>query len=302
MILSPPESWKILAWNGVSLRVPHHWEVNLLDKSYLQLDDGMGPVMEMKWQQLRGRFSHRAHLRKLVKSSSVASNLSFHQRPLPEKWHQVLGNFETLSFEWHGTKIAGEGAIIYCNSCQKATLIQFYRKTSRDDPQVPVGVLSSLRDHSEDGRVEWAVFGLRALVPERFDLLEHRFHPGHYQLLFQARHERVHLRRWGPAGILLAGGDLRDWFQKNCKDSRWCNPSSFKKIDYGGNPAVQGQSQRSDSFAARLRARMTRKLPHCWIRIWHLRDHNQILSVEARGLRPVDAPLLEEICYNYEVV
>ena len=43
-----------MAWNGISMRVPSQWEVSFLAKSYLQLDDGMGPVLELKWQQVKG--------------------------------------------------------------------------------------------------------------------------------------------------------------------------------------------------------------------------------------------------------
>ena len=119
MVFPPLESWKVLAWNGVSLCVPPHWEVNLLDTSYLQLEDGIGPVMELKWQQLRGKFSHEAHLRKLAKLSSVGSRVTFKETVLPEKWQQALGKFEAQSFEWHGPTASGEGAILYCRSCQK---------------------------------------------------------------------------------------------------------------------------------------------------------------------------------------
>ena len=69
----------------------------------------------------------------------------------------------------------------------------------------------------------------------------------------------------------------------------------------GENQALQGQSQSVDSFAGRLWGRMTRKLPHFWVRIWHLDTHNQILGVGARGLRPLNESLLEEICLNYEM-
>jgi hypothetical protein len=272
-----------------------------LDKFYVQLDDGMGPVMEMKWQQLKGTFSHETHLRRLAKFSSGASKLKVRQVPLSEKWQQALGKFEVLSFEWLGPKVGGEGAILYCRSCQKASLIQFYRRAGRDDPLVHVGVLNSLRDHSEDNRVKWAMFGLRASMPERFALLRHRFRPGHYELVFQDRQERVYLSRWGPAGVLLEDGDLQNWFERRCRDFRWCRTPWFRKIEHGDNPTIQGQSQRRDRFGARLWARTTGKLPHFWFRIWHLQAHNQILGVGACGLRPVDGPWLEEICSSYEM-
>jgi hypothetical protein len=302
MMLSPSEEWKALAWNGVSLRVPPHWEVNLLDMSYLQLSDGFGPVMEIKWQRLKDDFSHEAQLRKLAKHYSSGSRLNFQQIPLPEEWHKALSRFEAQSFRWHGTKISGEGAIIYCKTCKRATLVQFYHKTGRDDPLVSLAVLNSLRDHSEDGLVKWALFGLRASIPERFSLRRHRFHPGHYQLLFQDRQEHLHLSRWGPAEVLLEDGDLQNWFEKRCDDFRWCTTTRFRKIEDGRNPTLQGQSQQTDRLAARLWARLSGKPPHFWIRIWHLHARNQILGVGARGLRPLDEQWLEDICISYEMV
>lgn len=299
---STPELWKLLAWNGISLRVPPHWEVSSLATSYLQLDDGDGPVLELKWQQLKGSFSHKSHMRKLARFSGAGSGVNFQQRSLPERWRQLLQGFEAQSFEWHGQEIGGEGVILYCTMCQKATLLQFYQRMGVNDPLVTLQVLNSFRDHSEDGWVTWSLYGLRALMPHRFVLVSHSFHPGHYQLAFQHGHEHVTLSRWGPADILLKEGDLLDWFENRCREFRWCMTSSFRKHNFRGNPAIGGQSRRSNGPGARLWAQVTRKLPHIWIRIWHIPTSNQILGVTARGLKPLDEKTLEEICSNYEVV
>ncbi len=301
MLYSTPKEWKLVAWNGVSLRVPPQWEVSSLATSYLQLDDGMGPVLELKWQQLKGFFSHKAHLKKLARLSRSAAGLHFRETPLPKIWRQALPNFEVQSFVWKGPEISGKGAILYCSACQRATLLQFYQKRGRDESLIPMQVLQSFKDHGEDSRVIWALFGMHALLPERFALVHHRFHPGHYQLEFRCRREQLYLSRWGPADVLLTDGDLLDWFEKGCKEFRWCDAAWLKKHTYDDNLALHGQSQRSDTIALRLWARVTRKLPHFWLRIWHLSGYNQILGVGARGLKPLDKAMLEEMCSNYEM-
>jgi hypothetical protein len=261
----------------------------------------MGPVLELKWQQLSGSFSHKAHLRKLARLSRSAVGLSFQETPLPEKWRQALSNFEAQSFRWQGPEIGGKGVILYCKACQKATLLQFYQKKGRDGRALPIEVLDSFQDHGEDGGVIWALFGLNALIPQRFALVRHRFHPGHYQLEFFYRRERVYISRWGPADVLLKERDLLDWFEKDCGEFRWCNGVSLRQDDYGGNPGLYGQSRFSNTVAARLWAWATRKAPHIWLRVWELPANNQILGVVAAGLKPLDESMLEEICSNYEM-
>lgn len=297
-----PELWKLVAWNGISLRVPPHWEVGSLGTSYLQLEDETGPVLELKWQQLKRFFSHKAHLKKLARLSSSTPGLDFEVTNLPEEWQHPLRNFEARSFKWQGQEVSGKGAILYCDNCGKASLLQFFQKEGRDDSLVPVEVLQTFRDHSEDGMVTWALFGLRVLTPQRFGLVRYRFHPGHYQLELQWGQEHITLSRWGPADVLLKNGDLLDWFSKSCGEVDGSNVPLLRKFRYKGNPAIRGQSQRLDTTATRIWAKIAKRLPHVWIRAWHLSSDNQILGVVARGLKGLDESMLEEICTNYEMV
>lgn len=297
-----PELWKLVAWNGVSLRVPAQWEVGSLGTSYLLLADETGPVLELKWQQLKRFFSHKAHLKKLARLSSSTPGLDFEVTQIPDEWQHPLRSFEARSFKWQGQEVSGKGAILYCSNCGKASLLQFYQKGSRDDSQVPVEVLETFRDHSEDGMVIWALFGLRALTPQRFGLVRYRFQPGHYQLELQWGQEHITLSRWGPADVLLKNGDLLNWFSKSYGEIDRSNVPLLTKFRYNGNLAIRGQSQRLDTTATRIWAKVARKLPHVWIRVWHLSSDNQILGVVARGPKGLDESMLEEICTSYEMV
>jgi hypothetical protein len=295
------DSWKTVAWNGISMRVPSQWEVSSLAKSYLQLDDGMGPVIELKWQQVRGVFSHQDHLKKLARHSRSVPGLSFQETSLPEEWRQALRHFETQSFEWQGGEISGKGVILYCPESQQASLLQFYQPRGLGDSRVHLGVLDSFRDQCEEDMVRWSLFGLNALMPKSFELVRYRFEPGHYQLEFKDGQEFLDLNRWGPADLLLSKSNLLHWFEKRCEALSWCRLATIREHTYHGKPALYGKGRGSDSPAKRLWARISRKLPNVWIRIWHLSSQNQILGVAARSLKSLDEYLLEEICRNYDM-
>jgi hypothetical protein len=149
--------------------------------------------------------------------------------------------------------------------------------------------------------VRWSLFGLNAFMPKSFNLVRYRFEPGHYQLEFKGRQKFVNLNRWGPADLLLGKSDLRHWFDKRCKELDWCRLANIREQNYQGRPALYGKSRCSDNLAVELWARIFRKLPHVWIRIWHLSSQNQILGVAVRSLKSSDEYLLEEICRNYDM-
>ena len=297
------DGWKTVAWNGISMQVPSQWEVNSLAKSYLQMDDGLGPVLELKWQQVRGVFSHQDHLKKLARHSRSVSGLSFQQTSLPEEWQQALRHFETKCFEWQGGETNGKGVVLYCPASQQASLLQFYQQRDLGGSEVHLGVLDSFRDQCEceQDMVRWSLFGLNALMPKSFELVRYRFVPGHYHLELKDGQECVDLKRWGPADLLLRESDLLHWFKKSCKELDWYRLTGIREDNYHGRPALYGKSRGSASPAARLWARISRKLPNVWIRIWHLSSQNQILGVVARSFESLDEYLLEKICGNYDM-
>ena len=302
MVPGAGKSWKPLAWNGVCLRVPPNWEVSSLAPRHLQVDDGEGPVLELKWRRLEGRFSHEVHLKRLARFSGPVARLTFEEKPLAEEWRQALHGFDVRGFAWQTSDIGGEGAIIFCPRCHTATLIQFYQRPGRDHMPLAVEILRSFRDHSENGLISWTLFGISAQIPERFQLVGRHFYPGHYELRFADRREELRLSRWSPADVLLREDDLRSWFTKVFKRVQPENLSSVRPLEFRGNPALEWRSRPAVGPAKRLWARVTGRKSHLWIRIWHLTNQNQIIGVEASSLQPIDEAFFQEICDNYEVV
>ena len=126
---------------------------------------------------------------------------------------------------------------------------------------------------------------MNALVPKGFGLDSHHFHPGHYQLVFRRKSERLEFNRWGPADVLLKQGGLLEWYDERSRGNRHTVTSSLKADEYNGKPALTGKVEDPSSFIRRLWSQIVGRHSYNWIRIWHLRERNQILGVEASDSR-----------------
>ena len=60
------DRWKHIAWNGIRFKAPAEWEVGQIDSRHLILEREAEPVMEVKWGSVKGAFSHKAHLKRLI--------------------------------------------------------------------------------------------------------------------------------------------------------------------------------------------------------------------------------------------
>jgi len=200
--------WKEIAWNGISFEVPGSWEIAEIGVRHLILEDDSGPAMEVKWGPLRGKFSHRAHLKRIGAFQTRQLKKTFKEWPLLPAWEEALSGFQTSGFTWHTDTKVGRGVILYCPVCRKAALIQFLQPKGFRSEKIPLKVLSTFQDHREDDQTIWSVFDIRASMPANFVLASHRFEPGNFELAFEHGSRKVFLYRWAPASVLLVGQDL----------------------------------------------------------------------------------------------
>lgn len=121
---------KHLEWNGISLSVPCDWEPGRIGVRHLLLESDRGPAMEVKWGAVKGRFSHRAHLRRIGRQRR-RDEADVREWPVPDSWMQALASFDALGFRWDSAEISAQGAILYCPACRTATLIQFFKPAGR---------------------------------------------------------------------------------------------------------------------------------------------------------------------------
>jgi hypothetical protein len=289
--------WKETAWCGVRFKTPADWHLNQIGIRYLALEDEFGPAMEIKWAPVTGKFSKKAHLKRLASLQKKQVRKAIKPKPVSSEWGSVLTGFEASEFSWQTHAIHGRGLLLFCPTCRNATLIQFFRKQPGKDDPVATEVLNTFRDHRADGQVLWAAYDIRALVPETFQLKRYRFETGQYELDFANGSERVILHRWAPASVLLRKQDLVQ-FAKTV--------AIFGKTEPVAG-SINGCDTAELSFSPRTQwqkrlARFKRKASYYWLGLWHLKEKNRILGVRAEGKQPLDTELLDRIFTHYESI
>ncbi|MFC1516402.1 hypothetical protein ACFL7E_06545 [Thermodesulfobacteriota bacterium] len=287
---------KEIAWNGVRFEVPAHWEVGKVGPCYLMLEQEARPVLEVKWARVRGTFSHSAHLRRLRSMHGRRSGIVVEECAVPSRWQKALDGFIATGFSWQGKSIGGMGVILYCDACRNATLIQFYQTGSGQSEDIGLSVLTSFEDHRHDGQVVWAVFDIKAVIPDRFKLVRHRLAPGKYELAFEARGQKITLHRWGAAAILLRDQDIVEFARRMA--GMQLSPLNVTSAPY--KKVVDWEVSPSISMWGRLLGGIRREHPFKQFRLWHLEKKNRILGVEAACKKPCDFQMLETICAAYE--
>jgi hypothetical protein len=289
--------WKEIAWYGVRFKIPADWQLSQIGIRYLLIEDSSGPAMEIKWTPVKGKFSHRAHLKRLASLQKKPVGKSIRSEPVSAEWEAALSGFEASEFSWESDSTRGRGVILFCAICHTASLIQFFHKDSPPDKSLASNVLNSFRDHRDDNQILWSAYDIRALVPGTFELKHHRFEAGRYELDFADRGQQLILYRWAPASVLLSKQDLVQFARSVARFSK-TEPVAGRMngcdtVEWSASPA---------SDWGRWLSPFIGKASYYWLGIWHLEAKNRILGVRAEGKKPLDTELLDSICNHYESV
>ena len=164
--------------------------------------------MEVKWEHIKGRFSHNAHLRRLAGLQKRKLKKTFQRTELPEIWTQALKGYDASGFSWQAESISGKGVLLYGPVSRVAALIQFYRQPNEVTETVAPHLLASFCDQISGDAVNWELFDIRAAIPVDFALQRYRFEAGRYELNLTSRHHQLRMIRFSPAGTLLGRQDL----------------------------------------------------------------------------------------------
>lgn len=292
-----PSGWKELAWNGVRVAIPPGWEPGRIGQRHLIVESETGPVMEIKWGRVRGRFLHRSHFQRLRKVTG-AHGANARECRVPAEWKPALERFEPSGFCWTTGGAAATGAILYCPRSRTGGLVQFFHSAGDLGFLRPAGaVLQSLRFHNDTGLVQWAVFDICAQLPERLSLVRHRFEPGRFVLSFAADRCRVDLYRWAPAAVLLKTCDLTRF----ANTVRELEPLQFQATEQPEMASVEGHSPAAAGIGGRLAARFGLHSV-CRARLWHLPERNRILGLRMQDRAVIEPGLWKMVNRTYGVV
>ncbi len=284
---------KVFAWAGLRFCLPSGWETGQLEKDHGWLESDFKPVMEFKTAIVRGRFSFRRHLKQL----ETASSLRLKRVDMPVAWRSHLNGFHARAFTWQGPRLGGDGLLIYCPACRRATLLQFFRNGGAVVDAV-VSVLASFSDHGTAPRPTLAVYDIQATVPLALSLKRFRFDSGRFELVYGDRRRLLTLWRWSPADAALRhhNDSLPDFARFNGLPADADPSAPSREVNQG----VEWCWPLRRTWRNRLPLRFRRRLPPAAFRIWHRPAVNRILAVRADG--QMDYDLFTEICRDYEIV
>jgi hypothetical protein len=286
-----------IGWNGVTLAVPAGWHIGRIGSRHLFFEEHGAPAMEIKWNQVVGRFSSKSYLKRLAAGRGRRMKTRFAAWTPPREWRQVLSPYNIEGFSWEAQDLAGRGVIVYCPTCRTATLMQFFIRMPQAPLDVFAGILAGFRDHRGDGLRLWSLFDIRATLSERYALVEYAFHPGNFTLVFKDRHQSLTLSRWAPAGVLLNGSTLAEFASKTLNLA----PEGFTPCRVNGCAGVHWQT---------TAAYVTPGWLGRWVgaprfrqdRLWHVGDRNRILGVCLEDRFPADGDPISGICSSYEAI
>ena len=288
--------WQEFAWYGVRFEAPANWQVGKMGPRYLLLENDAGPALELKWGKVTGRFSQRAHLRRLAALKEKKIGRPVNECPIPPGWQEAVANYQATGFSWQGEEIGGRGVLLYCTTCHTATLIQFYQKDDRNTEKISRRVLNSFIDHRDDNLLTWSLYDIRATLPADFNLKQYRFEAGEFELSFASKRQTLTLHRWGPASILLTRSDLIEIARRLIP-----NPYGVgTPVNLGEGEAVEWRIDPPPTPWGRGWGRIQRRLPFQWLRLWHLPAKNRILGVRIQGKKSINPRFLDWVCEGYE--
>jgi len=289
-------NWKETAWNGVRFTAPAHWEPIEIGNRYLILENETGPVLELKWERIKGSFSQQKHLRRLSAAYRKQPDRSIQPARLSAGWEKALKAFDATAFTWQGDTVSGKGAILFCPQCRNATFIQFYLRESEKTESISQRLLASFQDHPESNRAKLSVFDIRAVVPKRFEPVQHHFKPGEFKICLAADKQRITLYRWSPAAVLLSAGGLEHFTKTTAGISDF---ESRRRISEDDQMLAYDASLSSPAAWSHWLTRI-KKSKLLGFRIWHEEEKNRILAIRMDGKPPADPQLLDEITASYE--
>jgi hypothetical protein len=287
---------KDIEWNGIHLSVPSTWELGRIDTRHLFFDNHAGPAMEIKWDTVKGRFSHSSHIKKLAAQQKNCPGRSFKEWHLPAAWRKALSNFIIKGFSWRSESENGRGAILYCPVCNTALMFQIFNIANSMTADATLEMLKSLQDHRDDGQTAWTIFDIHALLPKTLKLDNFQFKPGRYELAFSDKFQTVKLFRWAPASEFLSHANLSR-FTANTLEF---NHENLVTTSFLKHPAVEWRSNTPTGWYTWL-YRFKRKPAFHWLRVWHVVEKNRILGIRLDSKKPLDSDMMKHICVNYRL-
>lgn len=301
----------LLGWQGFTATLPSNWNPAKFggnhDKGDLRVDDEEGPRLEMRWelspnepniQKSVDDFLKR--LEKDAKKRKVAFEL------LPEV--RLLGKNrkrknQITNFAWSSDPkelaSSGFGVAWHCPTCKRVLFAHVMGRKNEKPARMEklaAEIMASMECHGEGGWETWSTFELKVEIPEEFSLSRAQLLLNQLQLEWTRpipqgprgwgkRPERIVVRRFPVANVVLANLSLEDWTAaKIIAEHKQLSFGKPEAITIRGHEALRYQGRTKD-IKMRLLLMIFDKIrrkptPPAQLRIWNCPDSNRLYLLE----------------------
>jgi hypothetical protein len=285
----PPRT---LAWNGLRLHHPAHWEATVNAPCHLLFEEDFHPAFEIRWQKNdknNKQKSRETRLEKIAEESGLETLDS-----LPPHWKKLSRQYvlKLLAKEKNSDP---EAAILLCRECGCTLLLYFFDTGLPKRHAAMNSMLASMRCHEKQGQPStlWAIQDFQLSLPKDFCLSGHNFGAGLTRLSFTNGSLTMHLCR-------LAGAS-----------ERLRNASMLKLLNLLGDLEIPEEElnisgasishNSSPSILQQIRIRMKRKLPFHRVSLRHHLESDRLSGLFLFDKKPIPATLDSSILDSYEI-
>lgn len=199
---------QLIAWQGLSLRVPATWNPVKIEGDYdrgsLLLADLSSPRLGVRWRRAgRGEpkaWADRA-LRDELGAQAAGEAIDFAMAP-PDAWN--VGRL------YVDRDPPGRDVFVAWSTRTGRVIEIVYNAAERDDVLAKT-ILPTLTDTPADATHHWSIFGLDLQSPAGLALQSFALNAGDLSLTFGKANTRTTVRRIGPASLALSRQPLSKW-------------------------------------------------------------------------------------------
>lgn len=321
-----------LGWQGFTLTLPSDWNLASYGgdtkKGTLRIDDGDAPRIELRWETPNAPVNLEKSIDDFVQR--MARDAKKKKRAFHAADHPAIvaksrkPKVQLVNFGWTGDDSQpmashGWGTAWQCADCGRIVVAHLIGRASekpRVAQQLATEIFTSLECHGQGGWQAWSVFALSAEIPNEFVLSRAKLQTGKLEIEWQrpvptdwhgwgARPERIVLRRYAAANLMLENQELSDWAHHSLiwpdkktvfGDAREETLDGHEGLLLDGGPRPVKQR-----IIRLLRQKLRQSVTHAELRIWHDTGANKVLTLETE-LTPANAHVTQDVMdsLNYE--
>lgn len=274
-----------VGWQGMIVDAPDDWSLVGVSgdakKGYFRVDSPVASALEVKWESAAGK---KPDL--MVKAREFLANIEKSVKKKKIKFTKELRaeGDNAVRFLWRAERL-GQGRMVYCPDCDRIMIGQVISTREENISKTGSDMLDSMRDHRDDGWVEWALYGLDFAIPPGYSITKQTLMSGYLALFFRKGPRTIVVERWGLANTLVGQDTMEEWYRKDAMPDVKGYRASFLPEATAGHEGLRMDGRRSGIVQMVKAAAYSLTLhPHpgrLTGYVWHCAESNRLFSIRA---------------------